>query len=107
MSTTDLSKTAQTLVADGRGILAADETVLTVTRRLAALSIESTREIRRAYREMFFTTPDFFSASSCRMRRSTRRYTRRSADPAGIVPGATVWRLWADSPSMERESVLV
>jgi fructose-bisphosphate aldolase, class I len=77
MSTTDLSKTAQTLVADGRGILAADETVPTVTRRLAALSIESMPESRRAYREMFFTTlgvSDFFSASSYRTRRSTGRY---------------------------------
>jgi hypothetical protein len=35
MSTTDFSKTAQTLVADGRGLLAADETVPAVTRRLA------------------------------------------------------------------------
>jgi fructose-bisphosphate aldolase class I len=64
MSTTDLGKTAQALVADGRGILAADETVPTVTRRLAALMIESTPESRRAYREMFFTTPgiaDFIS----------------------------------------------
>jgi fructose-bisphosphate aldolase, class I len=76
MSTADLSKTAQPLVTDGRGILAADETALTVTRRLAALSIESTRESRRLYREMFFTTPgsDLLSASSCRMRRSTRRH---------------------------------
>ena len=64
MSTTDLEKTAQALVADGKGILAADETVPTVTKRLAALMIESTPESRRAYREMFFTTPgvaDFIS----------------------------------------------
>ena len=64
MSTTDLEKTAQALVADGKGILAADETVPTVTKRLAALVIESTPESRRAYREMFFTTPgvaDFIS----------------------------------------------
>jgi fructose-bisphosphate aldolase, class I len=77
MSTTDLSKTAPTLVADGRGILAADETVPTVTRRLAALSIESMPESRRACHEILFTmqgVSDFFSASSCRMRRSTRRY---------------------------------
>jgi fructose-bisphosphate aldolase, class I len=61
---TDLGKTAQALAGNGMGILAADETVPTVTRRLAALSIESTPEIRRAYREMFFTTPgisDFIS----------------------------------------------
>jgi fructose-bisphosphate aldolase, class I len=57
MNTNDLAQTAQALVAYGRGILAADETVRTVTRRLAALAIESTPESRRAYREMFFTTP--------------------------------------------------
>jgi Fructose-bisphosphate aldolase class-I len=55
----------QALVADGMAILAADETVLTVTtRRLVALTIESTPEIPRTYREMFFTTPgvsDFIS----------------------------------------------
>ena len=53
----DLASTAQALVAGGKGILAADETVPTVTRRLDALKIEWTPESRRAYREMFFTTP--------------------------------------------------
>jgi fructose-bisphosphate aldolase, class I len=57
MNTADLSQTAQALVAGGKGILAADETVPTVTRRLAELKIESTPESRRAYREMFFATP--------------------------------------------------
>ena len=74
MTTTNLGDTAQALVADGKGILAADETVPTVTKRLAALTIESTPESRRDYREMFFTTPGSPSssaASSCRMRRST------------------------------------
>ncbi|MBO0758200.1 MAG: fructose-bisphosphate aldolase class I, partial [Bradyrhizobiaceae bacterium] len=57
MTSNDLGTTAQALVADGMGILAADETVPTVTRRLAVLAIESTPQTRRAYREMFFTTP--------------------------------------------------
>jgi hypothetical protein len=57
MITTDLGNTARALVAGGKGILAADETVPTVTRRLDALKIESTPDSRRAYREMFFTTP--------------------------------------------------
>ena len=51
-----LANTAQALVADGKGILAADETVPTVTKRLDAQKIESTPDSRRAYREMFFTT---------------------------------------------------
>lgn len=53
-----LAETARALVAGGRGILAADETVHTLTKRFAARGIESTPESRRAYREMFFRTPE-------------------------------------------------
>ena len=57
MATVDLESTAQALVADGKGILAADETPTTLTRRFDALKIDSTPESRRAYREMLLTTP--------------------------------------------------
>ena len=57
MATVDLESTAQALVADGKGILAADETPTTLTRRFDALNIDSTPESRRAYREMLLTTP--------------------------------------------------
>ena len=56
MTLINLAETAQALVAGGKGILAADETVPTVTKRLDAQKIESTLDSRRAYREMFFTT---------------------------------------------------
>jgi fructose-bisphosphate aldolase, class I len=51
----DLESMAATLVADGKGILAADETVSTLTTRFAALGIQSTEQSRRTYREMLFT----------------------------------------------------
>lgn len=57
MTITELESAAQALVAGGKGILAADETVPTLTKRFEALKIESTPDSRRAYREMFFTTP--------------------------------------------------
>jgi fructose-bisphosphate aldolase class I len=57
MMTSDLAETARALVAEGKGILAADETVPTITKRFDAHAIESTAESRRAYREMLFTTP--------------------------------------------------
>ena len=57
MATVDLESTAQALVADGKGILAADETPPTLTRRFDVLQIDSTPESRRAYREMLLTTP--------------------------------------------------
>jgi fructose-bisphosphate aldolase class I len=58
MAQHELNQTARALIAEGKGILAADETVSTITKRFATLKIESTEDSRRAYREMFFTTPD-------------------------------------------------
>jgi fructose-bisphosphate aldolase, class I len=52
----DLESIATSLVADGKGILAADESVATLTRRFDPLGIKSTEQSRRAYREMLFTT---------------------------------------------------
>jgi fructose-bisphosphate aldolase class I len=56
MANIDLERTAATLVATGKGILAADETPKTLTRRFDALNIPSTPETRRSYREMLFST---------------------------------------------------
>ena len=53
----ELERVALILVADGKGILAADETVPTLTRRFDTLGIKSTEQSRRTYREMLFTSP--------------------------------------------------
>jgi fructose-bisphosphate aldolase, class I len=57
MNTSELSATARGLVAKGRGILAADESTSTITRRFDSIKLESTEENRRTYREMLFTAP--------------------------------------------------
>ena len=85
MSTTDLEKAAQALVANGKGILAADETVPTVTKRLAALMIESTPDSRRAYREMFFTTPGVAAFGG-----RDRHAALSSPHVPAVVPGIVV-----------------
>ena len=56
--TTDetLQATMTLLTRAGRGILAADESQPTITKRFNALSIDSTEETRRQYRSMLFTT---------------------------------------------------
>jgi len=51
----DLEGIANALVAEGKGILAADETVPTLTKRFDSLGIPSTVQSRRTYREMLFT----------------------------------------------------
>jgi fructose-bisphosphate aldolase class I len=53
----NLEETVQALIAPGKGILAADATVGTVSKRFESLGIVSTEESRRAYREMLFSTP--------------------------------------------------
>ncbi|HXF95127.1 MAG TPA: class I fructose-bisphosphate aldolase [Gemmatimonadales bacterium] len=55
MSTHDLSRIAQALVAPGKGILAADESLGTIEKRFKSINLPSTEENRRAYRELLFT----------------------------------------------------
>ena len=54
---TQLDETARALVANGRGILATDESTATIGKRLASISVESTEDARRTYRELLFATP--------------------------------------------------
>ncbi len=54
---TDLHEIARTLVAPGKGILAADESVHTADTRLASHGIDTTLEMRRKYREVFLYAP--------------------------------------------------
>jgi fructose-bisphosphate aldolase, class I len=58
MTTSDeLALTVQALLSPGRGILAADESLPTITQRFGSVGIPATEEARRAYRELLFTTP--------------------------------------------------
>jgi fructose-bisphosphate aldolase class I len=52
-----LHQTITELTRPGRGILAADESGPTITKRFGALGIESTEDTRRRYRSMLFGTP--------------------------------------------------
>lgn len=53
----ELLSVAAALVAPGKGILAADESIATMSARLDAAGVPATPETRRAYREMLLTTP--------------------------------------------------
>src|SRR3989442_708086 len=56
MTKTDLEATAKALVAEGKGILAADESDGTIKKRFDSIGIDSTEDNRRAYRDLLFTT---------------------------------------------------
>src|SRR5919206_4146718 len=53
----ELEHTAKALVAEGKGILAADESDGTIKKRFDSIGLESTEENRRGYRNLLFTTP--------------------------------------------------
>src|SRR3954466_5540098 len=58
MAHSELHETAKALVAEGKGILAADESDSTIKKRFDSIELESTEDNRRAYRDMLFTTPE-------------------------------------------------
>src|SRR5712691_11179428 len=98
MSDHDLAATAQAMVAPGKGILAADESVGTISKRFAALGIESTFESRRSYRDLLLTTPDLSSyVSGVIMYDETIRQSLTDGTPfpqvlekQGVLPGIKV-----------------
>ena len=51
----DIQDIAQAMVQKGKGILAADESTPTCTKRFESINVESTAENRNAYRDMLFT----------------------------------------------------
>ena len=57
MGAEKLHETAREIVADHKGILAADESTGTIKKRLDSIGVESTEENRRFYRQLLFTAP--------------------------------------------------
>ena len=93
-----LTETAKALVAPGKGILAADESSGTIKKRFDSISLESTEENRRAYRDMLFTTPDLEQyVSGVILYDETIRQSASDGTPfaklladKGIIPGIKV-----------------
>jgi len=58
MASTELNSIALKMVARKKGILAADESTGTMTKRLDSINVESTADTRRQWRQLLFQTPD-------------------------------------------------
>lgn len=58
MNQADLEQIAKSLVAPGKGLLAADESAATCQKRFDSVGVECTEETRREYRGVMITTPD-------------------------------------------------
>ncbi len=57
MGVQELEDTARAIVAEHKGILAADESTGTIKKRFDSIGVESTEESRRLYRQLLFTAP--------------------------------------------------
>src|SRR3974390_729508 len=94
----NLESVAARLVAEGKGILAADETTPTLTKRFDILGIASTEQSRRTYREMLFTSPgaaDFISGAimydeTIRQKTSGGVPFPGQLESQGVLPGIKV-----------------
>ena len=94
----DLEATARALVAEGKGILAADESTSTIKKRFDSIGVESTEENRRAYRELLFTTEgveEFISGvilfdETIRQSSADGTPFPQLLDSKGIIPGIKV-----------------
>ncbi len=94
----ELEATIAKLSARGKGILAADESTATITKRFNAVGIESTEDTRRAYREMLLTTPKIneFIAGVILFEETLNQKTSdgtlfpQALDKLGILPGIKV-----------------
>jgi fructose-bisphosphate aldolase, class I len=93
-----LQETAEAIVAEGKGILAADESTGTIKKRFDSIGVESTEETRRAYRELLFTTEgveEFISGvilydETIRQTASDGTPFPKLLESKGIIPGIKV-----------------
>ena len=98
MDVQQLQSTAQALVAEGKGILAADESTGTIKKRLDSIGVDSTGNTRRAYRELLFTTEgaeEFISGvilydETIRQSASDGTPFPKVLESRGIIPGIKV-----------------
>jgi fructose-bisphosphate aldolase class I len=98
MKNENLESVARKLVAAGKGILAADESLPTIEKRLKSIDVAATEENRRAYREVLFTTAgagEFISGvilfdETIRQKTRDGRTFVEALEQQGIIPGIKV-----------------
>jgi fructose-bisphosphate aldolase class I len=95
---TSLEETARAIVAEGKGILAADESDGTIKKRFDSIGVESTEDNRRAYRELLFATEgaeEYISGvilfdETIRQSAASGKPFPKLLESKGIIPGIKV-----------------
>ena len=114
MSWNSLPEIANTMVEKGRGILAADESTPTCTKRFDSIGVDSTEANRNAYRDMLFTTPGMeeFISGVILFDETLRQSTLKDGTPfpeyltnLNVIPGIKVDKGAHPLPGTEGEKV--
>jgi fructose-bisphosphate aldolase class I len=98
MNTIELITTTQAMMAEGKGLLAMDESTGTCNRRFASLGIPQTEEMRRQYRQLILNTPnlgDYISGyilydETVRQKADDGTPLLELAKRTGVIPGIKV-----------------
>src|SRR5690349_15465862 len=98
MNRSELERVARAMVADGKGILAADESSGTIKKRFDVIGVKSTETNRRDYREMLFRSSamkDFISGvilydETIRQKAADGPPLNQLIEKAGSIPGIKV-----------------
>jgi fructose-bisphosphate aldolase class I len=98
MNTQALEATAKMMVADGKGLIAIDESTETCNKRFAKRGIPQTAETRRKYRELIVNTPSLGESISgailfdetIRQRKDDGTPFAKALADVGIIPGIKV-----------------
>lgn len=93
-----LAATAAQMVATGKGILAADESIATMSSRLDSAGVAPTADNRAAYRALLVTTPDLsdgvsgiiYCDETLRQRVPDGRFFPEATVECGLLPGIKV-----------------
>lgn len=109
----DLSNIAQRLVAEGKGLLAADWGVASIGKRFEKMAIENTEENRRRYREMLFSTPGLgeYVSGVIEFEETVKQKTTegiplpRLLSQQGVAPGVKVDRGLVDLANFPGEKI--
>ncbi len=113
MNKDELSKIAKQMVAEGKGILAADESMNTVGKRFSSINLENTEDNRRAFREMLLTAPgegEYVSGvilfdETIKQKTSSGKSFVEVLNSEGILPGIKVDQGLADFNGSSIEKV--
>lgn len=110
---TDLVATARSFFAPGKGLLAADESVATATKRLASYGVVASPEMRRAYRDLFvgaegiekFLSGIIFFSETLLEKGDDKKLFTKKLSVLGVLPGVKVDLGTEPFPSSPKELI--